>query len=88
MNYVFYLRSEISSLLLAVATAREAKHLNSSQDTSPYRFTLKFEVKFINLTPSKFTKLATLCVSKAMSPHLTCSGVGEGMGEEGATLRK
>ena len=39
MNYVFYLRSEISS-----------QHLNSSQDTSPYRFTLKFDIKFKNLS--------------------------------------
>ena len=49
MNYVFYLRSEISSLLLAVATAREAKHLNSSQDTSPYRLRSNL-VKFVNLS--------------------------------------
>ncbi len=31
-------------------------------------------------------KPAALCVSKAMSPPLTCSGVREGLGEEGATL--
>nr|WP_314471341.1 hypothetical protein [uncultured Campylobacter sp.] len=31
-------------------------------------------------------KFATLCVSKAMSPPLTCSGVGGGLGAEGATL--
>jgi len=37
MNYMFYLRSKISS-----------QHLNSSQDTSPYRFSLKFEIKFVN----------------------------------------
>ena len=54
----------------------------------------KFEVKFANLgrrdphcKNAKF-KLATLCVSKAMSPPLTCSGVGGGLGAEGATLRK
>jgi len=35
-------------LLLAVATAMEAKPLNPSRDTSPYHFTLKFEVKFAN----------------------------------------
>ena len=35
-----------------------------------------------NLLYSNLTKKpATLCVSKAMSPHLTCSGVGEGLGE-------
>ena len=83
MNYVFYLRSEISS-----------QHLNSSQDTSPYLFIFKFEVKFTNfihLDPyleNANLKSATLCVSKAMSPRLTCSGVGDGLGEEGATLRK
>ena len=37
MNYMFYLRSKISS-----------QHSNPSQNTSPYRFTLKFEVKFAN----------------------------------------
>ena len=83
MNYAFYLRQNF--------TAQPQK---SSHDTSPYRFTFKFEVKFANFTHrdphpenAKF-KLATLCVSKAVSPPLTCSGVGEGLGEEGATLRK
>ena len=32
---------------------------------------IKFKAKFVS-------KPATLCVSKAMSPPLTCSGVGEG----------
>ena len=78
----------------SLGTKFTSKHLKSSHDTSPYRFTLKLEVKFANFTHrdphpknAKF-KLATLCVSKAMLPPLTCSGVGEGMGEEGATLRK
>ena len=77
MNYMFYLRSKISS-----------QPLNPSHDTSPYRFAFEFEVKFANLNVNfthrdphrknaKF-KPATLCVSKAMSPPLTCSGVGEG----------
>ena len=52
----------------------------------------KFEVKFANLNhrdpylENSNLKFATLCVSKAMSPLLTCSGVGEGLGEEWATL--
>jgi len=38
MNYMFYLRSKISS-----------QPSNPSHDTSPYRFMFKFEVKFANL---------------------------------------
>ena len=71
-----------------------SKPQKSSQNTSPYSFTFKFEVKFTNfihldpyLENVKF-KFATLCVSKAMSPHLTCSWDGGGLGAEGATLRK
>ena len=65
-----------------------SKQANLLRDTAAYRSAFKVELKFINLTPSKFTKFATLCASKAVSPHLTCSGVGGGLGTEGATLRK
>ena len=73
IGYMPYLRQILTS-----------KPQKSSRDTSPYRFTLKFEVKFTNLT-SNFThrglhlenanfKFATLCFSKAVSSPLTCSG--------------
>ena len=39
MNYMFYLRSKISS-----------QHSNPSQNTSPYLFAFKFKVKFVNLS--------------------------------------
>ena len=54
----------------------------------------KFEVKFATLNhrdpylENSNLKFAMLCASKAMLPPLTCSGVGEGLGEKGATLRK
>jgi len=58
----------VRSLAFVVSASSKGKN------TSPYRFTLKFEVKFTNFTRrdpypenAKF-KLATLCVSKAMSP--------------------
>ncbi|EKU11903.1 hypothetical protein CSUNSWCD_1227 [Campylobacter showae CSUNSWCD] len=37
-------------LLLAAASLRSRKLEKSSHDTSPYRFTLKFEDKFANLS--------------------------------------
>ena len=82
---MFYLRSKISSLLLAVATAREAKPLNPSHDTSPYRFAFEFEVKFTNLrfqillTETRTLKMLNLNLRIAQQ-LLTCSGVGVGGG--------
>jgi len=47
--------------------------------------TLKMSNFHFRRDSAKF-KPVTLCVSKAMSPPLTCSGAGGGLGAEGATL--
>nr|WP_314904679.1 hypothetical protein [uncultured Campylobacter sp.] len=53
----------------SLGTKFTSKHLKSSHDTSPYRFKLKFEIKFTNLSrqnphlENANLKLATLCLA-------------------------
>ena len=51
-------------------------------------FAIKFEVKFVNLTHRDLHLENANLNLRIAQQLLTCSGVREGLGEEGATLRK
>ena len=56
----------------SLGTKFASKHLKSSHDTSPYRFTLKFEAKFVNLSRRdpylKNAKLKNVRRGSALAP--------------------
>ena len=74
----------------SLGTKISAQHSNPSQNTSPWfsysNLKSNLQISALNFThrdpylENANLKSATLCASKAMSPHLTCSGVGEGFG--------
>ena len=76
----------------SLGTKFTSKHLNSSQDTSPYRFTLKFAVNFANLTrrdPHLENIKFKMCGATALNLICTqCSNISRAVGLERAWERK
>ena len=89
LGYVFRIRA--LARLISASSKEKILHLNSlgskleSNSVKFANLALNFTRRDPHLENSNL-KFATLCVSKAMSPPLTCSGVGGGLGAEGATL--